>query len=108
MLRFAIFDRYIADINELHNFYIVLNYCKNFLGIFKLKINMLNENEKAVAHITSAISIFSIRQNDNTVAKNISMVDFILKTIPEDIKPIITIDLIDNVFSYISATYVDT
>jgi len=36
------------------------------------------------------------------------MVNFILKTIPEDIKPIITIDLIDNVFSYISATYVDT
>ena len=71
MLRFAIFDRYIADINELHNFYIVLNYCKNFLGIFKLKINMLNENEKAVAHITSAISIFSIRQNNNTLAKNI-------------------------------------
>ena len=69
---------------------------------------MLNENEKAVAHIASAISIFSIRQNNNTKAKNISMVNFILKTIPEDIKPVITIDLIDNVFSYISATRIDT
>ena len=69
---------------------------------------MLNENEKAVAHIASAISIFSIRQNNNTIAKNISMVNFILKTIPEDIKPIITIDLIDNMFSYISATCIDT
>ena len=36
------------------------------------------------------------------------MIDFILKTIPEDIKPIITIDLIDNVFSYISSTRIDT
>ena len=69
---------------------------------------MLNENEKAVAHIASAISIFSIRQNNSTIAKNTSMVNFILKTIPEDIKPIITIDLIDSVFSYISARHIDT
>ena len=54
---------------------------------------MLNGNEKAIAHIASAISIFSIRQNNNTVPKNISMVDFILKTIPEDIKPIVTAKL---------------
>jgi hypothetical protein len=69
---------------------------------------MLNENEKAVAHIASAISIFSIQQNNNTIPKNASMIEFILKTIPEDIKPVITIDLIDNVFSYISATRIDT
>ncbi|MCS5528446.1 MAG: hypothetical protein NZ747_04145 [Nitrosopumilus sp.] len=69
---------------------------------------MLNGNEKAIAHIASAISVFSIRQNNNTIPKNISIVDFILKTIPEDIKPIVTIDLIDNVFSYISATRIDT
>ena len=69
---------------------------------------MLNGNEKAIAHIASAISVFSIRQSNNTIPKNISMVDFILKTIPEDIKPIITIDLIDNVFSYISSTRIDT
>ena len=68
---------------------------------------MLNRNEKAIAHIASAISVFSIRQNNNTIPKNISIVDFILKTIPEDIKPIVTIDLIDNVFSYISATRID-
>ena len=69
---------------------------------------MLNGNEKAIAHIAGAISVFSIRQNNNTIPKNISIVDFILKTIPEDIKPIITVDLIDNVFSYISATRIDT
>ena len=69
---------------------------------------MLNESEKAIAHIAGAITIFSIRQNNNTIPKNTSMIDFILKTIPEDIKPIVTIDLIDNVFSYISATRIDT
>ena len=64
--------------------------------------------EKVIAHIASAITVFSMQQNTNQLPKNISMVDFILKTIPEDIKPIITIDLIDNVFSYISSTRIDT
>ena len=45
-----------------------------------------------IAHIASAISNFSIRQNTDTLTKNISMIDFILKIVPEDIKPDITID----------------
>ena len=69
---------------------------------------MLNGNEKAIAHIASAISVFSIQQNNNTIPKNISMIDFILKTVPEDIKQDITIELVDSVFSYISATRFDT
>ena len=69
---------------------------------------MLNTNDKTIAHIASAISIFSIRQNTNTLPENISMIDFILKTTPDDVKPNITIDLIDSVFSYISATHIDT
>ena len=69
---------------------------------------MLDRKEKVIAHIASAISIFSIRQNMNTLPKNISMIDFILKTVPEDIKQDITIELIDSVFSYISATRSDT
>tara|TARA_B100001765_G_scaffold27958_1_gene15712 strand:+ start:305 stop:511 length:207 start_codon:yes stop_codon:yes gene_type:complete len=68
----------------------------------------LNKKEKAIAHIASAISVFSISQNTDTLPKNTSMVDFILKTVPEDIKSDITIDLIDNVFSYVSATRFDT
>ena len=49
-----------------------------------------------------------MRQNTNQLPKNISMVDFILKTVPEDIKQDITIELVDSVFSYISATRFDT
>ena len=47
-------------------------------------------------------------QNTNISLKNISIVDFILKTVPEDIKPDITTNLIDSVFSYISTTHFDT
>ena len=69
---------------------------------------MLNKKEMAIAHIASAITVYSIRQNTNTLPKNVSMIDFILKTVPDDIKPDITMDLIDYVFSYVSATRFDT
>jgi len=68
----------------------------------------LNIKEKTIAHIASAITAFSMQQNTNQLPKNISMVDFILKTVPEDIKQDITIELVDSVFSYISATRFDT
>ena len=64
--------------------------------------------EKAIAHIASAITAFSMQQNTNQLPKNISMVDYILKTMPEDIKQDVTMELIDSIFSYISATRFDT
>ena len=69
---------------------------------------MMNKKEIAIAHIASAITVYSIRQNTDSLPKNLSMIDFILKTVPEDIKSNITMDLIDYVFSYVSATRFDT
>ena len=69
---------------------------------------MLNKREMAITHIASAITVYSIRQNADTLPKNISMIDFILKTVPDDSKPDINMDLIDYVFSYVSSTRFDT
>ena len=68
----------------------------------------MNIIEKAIAHIASAITVFSMQQNTNQLLKNSSMIDFILKTVPEDIKQDVTMELIDSIFSYISATRFDT
>ena len=68
----------------------------------------MNVKEKVIAHIASAITVFSMQQNTNQLPKNISMIDFILKNVPEDIKQDVTMELIDDVFSYISATRFDT
>ena len=68
----------------------------------------MNIKEKTIAHIANAITVFSMQQNTNQLLKNISMVDFILKTVPEDIKQDVTMELIDSVFLYISATRFDT
>ena len=68
----------------------------------------MNIKEKAIAHIANAVTVFSMQQNTNQLPKNISMVDFILKTVPEDIKQDVTMELIDSVFLYVSATRFDT
>ena len=68
----------------------------------------MNIKEKVIAHIASAITVFSMQQNTNQLSKNISIIDFILKTVPDDIKQDVTIELVDSVFSYISATRFDT
>ena len=68
----------------------------------------MNVKEKAIAHIASAITVFSMQQNTNQLPKNVSMIDFILKTVPEDVKQDVTMELIDSIFSYISATRFDT
>ena len=69
---------------------------------------MLNKKEMVISHVASAITVYSMRQNTDTLPKNVSMVDFILKTVPDDSKPDINMDLIDYVFSYVSATRFDT
>ena len=68
----------------------------------------MDTKEKAIAHIASAITVFSMQQNTNQLPKNSSMIDFILKTVPEDVKQDVTMELIDSVFSCISATRFDT
>ena len=68
----------------------------------------MNTKEKAIANIANAITVFSMQRNTSQLPKNISMIDFILKTVPEDVKQDVTMELIDSVFSYISATRFDT
>ncbi len=69
---------------------------------------MLNENDKIIAHVSSAIAVYSIRSSNGILTNDISMIDFILKTIPKNLEAKVSIDLIDDVFSYVSGTHFDT
>ena len=69
---------------------------------------MLNENDKIIAHVSSAIAVYSIRNSNGMLTNDISMIDFILKTIPKDLEAKVSIELIDDVFSYVSGTHFDT
>ncbi len=69
---------------------------------------MLNENDKIIAHVSSAIAVYSIRSSNGMLTNDISMIDFILKTVPKNLEAKISIDLIDDIFSYVSGTRFDT
>ena len=71
------------------------------LGFVYLEFK-LDDKEKAIAHIASAIAIYSVKKEGGNIPDNLSMVDFILKTIPNEIENKISIELIDETFDYIS------
>ena len=69
---------------------------------------MLDENDKIIAHVSSAIAVYSIRSSNGMLTNDITMIDFILKTIPKNLEAKVSIELIDDVFSYVSGTHFDT
>jgi len=66
---------------------------------------MLTEREKSIILIANAISVYSIYQERGELPKNTSMIDFILKTIPDDLKKIVSIELIDETFEFVSTAH---
>jgi len=65
----------------------------------------LTNKEKIVAVISNGIAVFSLLQERGELPKNTTMYDFVLKVIPEDIKSELSIELIDEVFQYVSTAH---
>lgn len=65
----------------------------------------LTEKEKLVAIISNGIAVFSLLQERDSLPENTSMYDFVLKVIPEDIKSELSVELIDEVFQYVTSTH---
>jgi hypothetical protein len=62
----------------------------------------LTNREKLIVLITNAITLYSKKMEEGDIPTNQSIVDFVLKSIPDDLKPEISMELIDDVFSQIS------
>lgn len=62
----------------------------------------LTNREKLVVLITNAIILYSKKMEENNIPANQSIVDFVLKSVPEDLKSEISMELIDDVFAQIS------
>ena len=62
----------------------------------------LSNREKIIVLITNAITLYSKKMEDDKISQNQSIIDFVYKSIPEDLKPEISMELIDDVFSQIS------
>ena len=66
---------------------------------------VLSDKEKMVAVISNGIAVFSLLQQRDELPKNTSMYDFVLKVIPEDIKSELSVELIDEVFQYVTSAH---
>jgi len=65
----------------------------------------LTNKEKMIAIISNGIAVFSLLQERDSLPKNATMYDFVLKVVPEDIKPELSIELIDEIFQYVSSAH---
>ncbi len=66
---------------------------------------VLTNKEKIVAVISNGIAVFSLLQEKGDLPENTTMYDFVLKVIPDDIKSELSIELIDEVFQYVSSAH---
>ena len=65
----------------------------------------LNNKEKIISIISNGIAVFSLLQERDELPKNTTMYDFVLKVIPEDIKSELSVELIDEVFQYVTSAH---
>ncbi|MBM2819901.1 MAG: hypothetical protein HW410_1583 [Nitrosarchaeum sp.] len=69
------------------------------------KTVVLTDREKAIVAISNAISVYSVyAKNSNMLPKNTSLIDFVLKSTPTELKKEISMDLIDEIFEHVSKT----
>jgi hypothetical protein len=66
---------------------------------------VLTDKEKMIAIISNGIAVFSLLQERDSLPKNTTMYDFILKIVPENIKSELNVKLIDEVFQFVTSTH---
>ena len=65
----------------------------------------LNNKEKMISIISNGIAVFSLLQERDELPKNTTMYAFVLKVIPADIKSELSVELIDEVFQYVTSAH---
>ncbi len=65
----------------------------------------LTDREKMIAIISNGIAVFSLLQEREELPKNTTMYDFVLKVVPEDIKSELSVELIDEIFQYVTSAH---
>ena len=68
---------------------------------------VLSNREKMAIIVANAITLYSQKLQEGTLPKNQSVIDFILKNIPESTKSELSIELIDEVISFVSESHME-
>ena len=70
--------------------------------ISELSEQFINTREQAIAYISGAIATYSLRKERGELENQASMYDFLAKTIPNDLESEAKIELIDELYQYVS------
>ena len=65
---------------------------------------MLSEKERVIVLISNAIAVYSLYQSKGELPENTSMIDFVMKTIPDELRKEVSIELIDEIFEWVSTS----
>lgn len=65
----------------------------------------LSNKEKIVALISNGIAVYSLYQDKESLPENVTLFDFILKVVPNDLKSELTPEIIDEVFEFVSSSH---
>jgi len=65
----------------------------------------LNTREKVIALVSNAIAVYSVKQEEGQLPENVTLFEFILKAMPEELKPELSMEIIDEVFEYVSTAH---
>jgi hypothetical protein len=63
----------------------------------------LTSREKTIIITSHLVSLYSEMIEQGKIPQNQSVIDFLMKNIPQEYKSDLSIDLIDDVFSFISS-----
>lgn len=62
----------------------------------------LSKKEKTAIIISNAITLYSLRMQDEKTSEYQSVIDFVLKNMSEEFRADLSMELIDDVFTFIS------
>lgn len=65
----------------------------------------LSNREKLIAIIANGIAVFSLLEENNNIPKGTTMYSFVLKVIPKDVKSELSVELIDEIFQYVTSAH---
>lgn len=64
----------------------------------------LTSREKISILISQAMTLYSMRMQEGKIDEHQSVIDFVLKNTPQEYKTSLSIELIDDVFAFISSS----
>jgi len=65
----------------------------------------LTTREKVISLVSNAVAVYSVKQEEGSLPENVTLFEFILKAMPDELKPELSMEMIDEVFEYVSSAH---